>query len=107
MACPKICPASLLEGKVVGGAGETAQWLRTLDVLPQDLRSVPSQHPHGGSQSSLVPRDLKYFLASVGTACGHTHTHTHTHTHICGKCSHFFSPEDFPTEPRMTPNAVP
>lgn len=55
-----------------------AQWLRTLDVLPEDLGSVPSQHPHGGSQSpiSLVPEDLRYFLASMGTACiCHTDIH--------------------------------
>lgn len=119
----------------MGEAREMAQWLRTLDVLPEDLGSVPSQHPHGGSQSpiSLVPEDLRYFLASMGTACiCHTDIHVeNTHKNkslfkrqkessracfifiFCIFIFLFVVSEDFPREPRLTwqsrktPNAVP
>jgi hypothetical protein len=42
------------------GAREMTQWLRALDVLPEDLGSFPSQHPHGSSQLSVtpIPEDL-------------------------------------------------
>ena len=44
------------------GAGEVAQWLRTLTDLPEDLVSQPA---HGGPQPSPVSGDLTLLLSSM------------------------------------------
>jgi hypothetical protein len=42
-------------------AGEAAQWLRALTVLPKVLSSIPSTHMvHGGSQPFVMKSDALF-----------------------------------------------
>jgi hypothetical protein len=73
-------------------AGEMAQCLREVAVLPEDLRSVlsPTWQLEIICNTSYrgIPGSL---LASVGTThmwYTHTHTHTHTHSHMEAKYSY-------------------
>lgn len=58
------------------GAGETAQWLRALDALAEDLGSCPSAHmaaynfPRSSSRGSNTPFYLSWAL---GTYMVHIH----------------------------------
>ena len=57
------------------GAGEIAQWLRTL-ATPGNPSVSPSTHIRGSQSPVAIPlRDLVFDGART-----HTHTHTHTHT---------------------------
>lgn len=55
------------------GDRKLVEWLKALDVLPDDLNSVPSSEPH----VTLTPGDL---TPSSGPHM-HLHRHPHVHTH--------------------------
>lgn len=57
--------------------GETAQWLRSLAALAEDLSKCGFPLPHGSWQPSVtpVPGNQCPFLASVGTYSIYTKRH--------------------------------
>jgi hypothetical protein len=53
-----VCPFTKISWV---GAGEMAQRLRALTALPKVLPEFKSQHPHGGSQPSVLRSDALFW----------------------------------------------
>ena len=47
------------------GAGEMAQWLRTLVALPEVLSSIPSSHRVSDSEPSILGFDTLFCHADI------------------------------------------